>query len=701
VRCARMMEFFVTCAKATEDLVLAEVQGRGATNARATPGGVSFTGELAVAYDVCLWSRVASRVLLVLARFPAPDAPALYAGTRSIDWQTHLGSDGTLAVDVTSTRSQLQHTRFVAQKVKDAVVDQFRERSGERPSVDTREPDVRLNLHLEHDEATLSIDLSGDSLHRRGYRDERVPAPLKENLAAAVLLRSRFNKDAGATLIDLMCGSGTLLCEAGLIAQNVAPGLGRERWGFSRWRQHESALWRTRREAARAERRDTTEVVFVGYDADERAVRAATLNGERAGVRARIERRELRDAAPPEGLAPGLVVVNPPYGERLGNVADLVPLYAELGRVLKERFGGYSAHVLSAEPTLTDAIGLKAARENALWNGALACRLLHYDIYAERRPPKVKVQRRDFHNRLAKNLKTLGAWAGREGVSCYRLYDADIPEYAVAVDVYERFAHVQEYAPPKSIDPRAARERLDEVMSAVPEVLDVAPADVHLKVRRRQTGGGQYDKQDSVGREVVVREAGHAFLVNFTDYLDTGLFLDHRITRRLIGELAGGKRFLNLFAYTATASVYAAKGGARTTTSVDLSNTYLDWAGRNFAANGLTKSENRLVRADVRQWLDEQTDVYDLVFVDPPTFSTSKAMEGTFDVQRDHVSLVRAVASRLAPRGVLVFSTNFRRFRLDEGAFPEFSVEDITAKTIPSDFARNPRIHKAFLMTRR
>ncbi len=704
-----LLPLVATCAKATEDLVAAELTSVGATVRRVEPGAVHFAGDLGVAYRACLWSRVASRILLGLAEFPAADPEALYAGVRGVDWQRHLGPEQTLAVDFTSTRSQLTHSRFGAQKVKDAVVDQLREATGSRPSVERRRPDVRLNVHVERDVASVSLDLSGESLHRRGYRDDTVLAPLKENLAAAVLLRSRWPEAAaqGLPLVDLMCGSGTLPIEAALMACDAAPGLLRDYWGFVGWRGHDPALFTQLRAAAAARRRVPDGLVLVGYDADARAVRAAQGNAEHAGVGpyVRFERCELTSAAPPEGATAGHVVVNPPYGERLGEESELVPLYESLGRILKERFGGYQAHVLSASQRLTSAIGLRQSRENTLFNGPLECRLLHFEVYAERKPPKVRPPppppRGDFANRLKKNLKNLGRWAEAEGVSCYRVYDADIPEYAVAVDRYERFAHVQEYAPPASIDPRAAEQRLGEVMAAVPEVLGVRREDVFLKVRRRQKGGGQYERHAEVGRFHEVHEGGHTFFVNFTDYLDTGLFLDHRPTRRRLGELAAGKHFLNLFCYTATATVYAARGGAQSTTSVDLSNTYLDWAAKNFERNGLPRDRHRLVRADVRAWLEEERGRYDLVFLDPPTFSTSSGMEGTLDIQRDHVELLRAVMRLLAPEGLLLFSTNFRRFRLDAGGLPDAAVEDITAATIPPDFERNQRIHKAFLLKHR
>lgn len=310
-----------------------------------------------------------------------------------------------------------------------------------------------------------------------------------------------------------------------------------------------------------------------------------------------------------------------------------------------------------------------------------------------------------FVNRLKKNFRHLKKWAKREGVTCWRVYDRDLHDYNVAVDLYERYVHVQEFERPPKIDDAKAQARLDFVMQTVPEVLDVPPENCFVKVRRRQKGGTQYEKLGEKGELVEVHEGGHVFLVNFTDYLDTGLFLDHRITRAMLGEMSKGKSFLNLFAYTGSATVYAAKAGATSTTTVDMSNTYLDWAARNFAANGIRQGEqHELVRADCTVWIPAGTSSrrrWDVIFLDPPTFSTSKKMDGTFDVQRDHAGLVRSTAKLLTADGVLLFSNNFRRFEMDTKAMPELVIEDITRRTIPEDFRQRDNAHSAFLIRNR
>ena len=724
-----MHRLYVTAPAGTADLAAEELAACGVVALKVERGGVAFEGTLEQAYRACLWSRVANRVLLAVAEFPAATPEALYDGVRTVDWSEHLGVDGTLAVACTSGRSAITHTQFAALKVKDAVVDQFRERTGVRPSVDVAAPDVRLNLHLDRDIATLAIDLSGDSLHRRGYRGAQGAAPLKENLAAAMLLRSGWAKlvaadDGELGFVDPMCGSGSLAIEAALIAGDVAPGLLRNEFGFLRWRGHDEAVWQRllteaveRRAAARSDR-----LVLRAYDRDPAAVRATLDNATRAGFAKQLhaERREFADL--PAAPAPrGLLAVNPPYGERLGEAEALKTVYAQLGDKLRESYVGWQAAVLTGNPPLGLELRLKAKRTHTMFNGPIECRLLRFDVepkyFEQKRVPgalpafdtaaaRERPGATMFANRLRKNLASLGAWARKADIACYRVYDADMPEYAFSIDLYAaaaspdalRFAYVQEYAPPATIEPEKARSRRAEAFSVIPEVLDVPRERAYLRTRRKQKGGAQYTKLAERGEFTVVGEGGLELLVNFTDYLDTGLFLDHRPTRARIRELAAGKSFLNLFAYTGTASVFAAAGGARLTTTVDLSNTYLDWARRNLDRNGFDDaSRHRLLQEDVLAWLEEPPrERFDLIFLDPPTVSRSKRMARELDLQRDHVELIRSTLLRLERGGLLVFSNNFRKFRLDEQGLADLEVVDVTQATIPRDFARNPRIHQCF-----
>jgi 23S rRNA (guanine2445-N2)-methyltransferase / 23S rRNA (guanine2069-N7)-methyltransferase len=710
--------FFAPSAIHLEALLAEELTTMGATGAVAARGGAAFSGSVELAYRACLWSRVASRVLLVLARFPAATPDALYEGVRSIRWGEHLRGESTLAVDCKAMQSSITHAHYAALKVKDAVVDQLRDDTGTRPSVDLENPDLRIHARVRRDEATISIDLAGEPMHRRGYRARGVAAPLKENLAAAILLRAQWPRIAseGGELADPMCGSGTLPIEAALIAADIAPGLLRERWGFEGWAGHERATWeallreaRERREAGRARKI----APLRGYDHEPAAVRTALANVERAGLGhiVHVERQELEDCAPTHAGANGLLVANPPYGERIGARGALPELYARLGRVMRDRFQGWRAAVLASDAELGHRLGLRATKVHTLYNGRIECRLLHFEIGADhtvaRLPRPAAPEARSssaamLANRLRKNQKHLARWLAREGISCYRLYDADLPEYALAIDVYEgahRWIHVQEYAPPKSIDPAVARNRLREALGVIIEVLDADESQLFLKTRRPQKARSQYEKLGSSGAFREVSEDGCRLLVNLEDYLDTGLFLDQRLTRRMLRELADGRDFLNLFGYTGAATVHAARGGARSTTTVDLSRTYLDWARRNLELNGFTASRHALIQADCLRWLEEPQARRGLIFLEPPTFSTSKRMRGTLDVQRDHASLIDRTARLLVPGGVLIFSTNLRTFAMDREALPHLAFEDLSRATLPKDFERSPRMHRCWRIT--
>lgn len=727
--------FFATAPKGIEQVLAEELKSLGASDVEPGSAGVAFVGPLEVGYRACLWSRTASRVLLPIASFAAPTAEALYEGVRGLDWRDHLRPAGTLAVDFSARDSQIAHTHFGALKVKDAIVDRMREVSGTRPSIDLEWPDLRVNAHLYRDVATLSVDLSGESLHRRGYRVRSTLAPLKENLAAAILFVAGWPEvmAQGGGFVDPMCGSGTLAIEAALMAADVAPGLMRPRAGLTRWCQHDGALWTSLIDEAQArDQRHSPrlDLSIEGFDMDAAAVQAARANARRAGLGdcLHFEQRELSSTVRPNGIARGILVANPPYGERLGEIRALGRLYRRLGDVLKQRFAGWTGYVFTGNRDLVKEVGLRVKRRHVLYNGAIECRLLEIPIAASEparlrgpndvaaapqvlsrnAPPAtigVSEEAQGFINRLTKNFRHLSKWARRAGVSCFRVYDADLPDYALAIDLYERWVHVQEYAPPKSIELHKAERRLQEALAAIPRVLGVLPSDVHLKVRQRQRGHGQYEKFGDEGAFHEVQEGGLRFLVNLTDYLDTGLFLDHRPMRlRLRGE-AKDKRFLNLFGYTGAATVHAAAGGARETLTVDLSNTYLDWARQNLELNGFAGKQHALVKMDALKWLEQAAarrtrERFDLIFLDPPAFSKSKSMDGTFDVQRDHPVLLERALELLSPGGTLYFSTNLRSFHLEEERWRAFAPRDLTRQTIDLDFQRNPKIHHCWRLQR-
>jgi 23S rRNA (guanine2445-N2)-methyltransferase / 23S rRNA (guanine2069-N7)-methyltransferase len=716
--------FFAACPLGVSELLARELRALGIDVEREHPAGVAFAGTLPDGYRACLQSRTASRVLLTLASGDAQTDADFYTFVREIPWETHIAADGTLAVDVVGEApGWVRHTTFAAQRTKDAIVDRLQQRCGRRPSVDFADPDVRVSVRFARASAALAIDLSGVPLHRRGYRQSAVEAPVKENLAAALLLRSGWPEIAaqGGAFADPMCGSGTFVIEAALIAAHHAPGLFRRRFGFDRWLGHDADAWSALR--SEAESQSTLGQLepgrFSGSDANLDAARAALANVARAGLgeRVTISRRSIEDLTPSR-FESGLVFVNPPYGARLGEVGELAPLYRVLGETLLRCYPGWEAGVFTGNPPLGRELGLRAYRVHTFYNGPIECRLLRFELNDSAREPdreQLEAERRSaararpgaemFANRLRKNLRQLEPWARREDVSCFRVYDADMPEYAFAIDLYgngERHACVQEYEAPPTVDFQAARSRREEALSVLEETLALPGERVHLKTRRRQRAGAQYEAEAQEGRFHEVREGANRFLVNFTDYLDTGLFLDHRLTRGLVAAKAAGRRFLNLFAYTGAATVCAVRGGAAASITVDMSRTYLDWAKRNLALNGLATPAHDFVQADCLQWLEEQRQrpqpKYDLVVVDPPTRSRSKRMQREFDVQHDHVELLTMVAALLTPDGEIVFSNNYRRFKLDRERLRDFAVEDVTSQTIPRDFARNPRIHQCFAL---
>jgi 23S rRNA (guanine2445-N2)-methyltransferase / 23S rRNA (guanine2069-N7)-methyltransferase len=714
---------FAPSAKNCSDLAAEEVLASGGEVVSVLPGGVSFRGSLDTIYRFSLYARVASSLVLTLGRFTVEDSDGLYRAASELPWSDLFPVEASIAVDASGKRERaVEHTGYAARLVKDAVADHFRERTGNRPSVDTENPQITIQIFLERKAVTIGLDLSGQALHRRGYRRGTGEAALRETVAAAALIRSGWKEvaEAGGTLFDPFCGSGTLLIEGALMAGSIAPGLFRTTFGFEMWKDHDEALWtRIREEAEQQSRKGLAGLpLIVGSDNDEAAISIAKKNIAAAGLSGhiRVSSADARFSKPPEGAVPGLLIADPPYGRRTTfRGGSLGGLYRSFGENLKLHFGGWQAAVIAGDEARNYRVGLKPDKVNTLFNGPVECSLALYSLH-KNRDAGVEGNSRDGSgsaadlspgaemaaNRLRKNAKRLKKWIAREGVTCYRLYDADMPEYSAALDIYEtaekeRWIHLQEYAPPITIEPAAAARRLGELVDGAAEATSIPRELIVVKRRTRQRGKDQYQKVDERNERVEIHENGLRFLINLHDYLDTGIFLDHRPVRLRIMETAKGKRFLNLFAYTGTASVHAAAGGAKSTVTIDNSNTYLSWAGENFALNGFRadtsgRSSHTLIKVDCLKWLERAAERekgrFDLIFLDPPTFSNSKDMSDVFDVQEDHPVLIGWCMELLAPGGELLFSTNRKNFKF-QAEVPE--CRDITGKTIDPDF-QNRRV---------
>ena len=712
-----MKQLFATTARGFEELLKSELTELGAQDAKVAQGGVHYWADDETLYRTLLWSRLSSRILLPIVQAKVFSDLDLYSAVVGVNWLDYFDEKVHFFVDFNGTNQEIRHTQFGAMRVKDGIVDYFERHGRVRPNVDKEQPDIRIHAYLNRDDVVLSLDLSGDALHMRGYREDTGKAPLRETLAAAIVLRSGWQK--GTPLVDPMCGSGTLLIEAAQMEAQIAPQLYRVHWGFDFWQGHNQAAWEKVKEEAlalaEAEKQRENPPHFYGFDLDHRVLQKAKQNAKNAGV-AHLMQWQQGDVAAIKNPSPnvsGTVICNPPYGERLGTTPALIALYSVFGQRLKQQFAGWNASIFSGEPSLLDCLRLRSHRQFKAKNGPLDCVQKNYQI-AERaeqsavenalefdRTASVTSEVAvDFANRLQKNIKKIEKWAKQQGLDAYRLYDADLPEYNLAVDRYADHIVVQEYAAPKNIDENKARQRLLDAVNATLNVTGIETNKLILKVRQKQKGTNQYEKLANKGEYFYVNEYGAKLWVNLTDYLDTGLFLDHRLTRKMLGEMAQGKDFLNLFAYTGSATVHAALGKAKSTTTVDMSNTYLNWAEQNLLLNDIEGKQHKLIQADCLQWLEKCDRQFDLIFVDPPTFSNSKRMEDSWDVQRDHIKLMTNLKRILRPNGTIVFSNNKRGFKMDFAKLEELglSAVEISHKTLPLDFERNKQIHNCWLV---
>ncbi|CCQ11839.1 23S rRNA (guanine-N-2-)-methyltransferase rlmL [Pseudoalteromonas luteoviolacea B = ATCC 29581] len=701
------MQFIALTSIGVETLLVEELQGLGATITKQTIGSVRFEADSLLAQQICLQTRFATRIMLMLCEgSDIKDKDALYSLAKKIAWSEWFGVQQSFAIEFSGTNAELKNSAFSGMVVKDAVVDYFSHLQGERPNVDKTRPNVRIVGKLNKTQCALYIDYSGPRLSDRGYRTKQGQAPIREHLAAALVKRSGWLNDVTQPLFDPCCGSGTLLIEAAMMAQNIAPGLNK-RFAFQDLPGFRDAKFKAMKQALR-DAQVTPNLWLIGHDVDESVLAVAKQNTERAGFAELINYRhsDANGLRSPAKRA-GVVLSNLPYGERLGGMAELVNLYRNLGASLKQHFHDWQVGLLGTDESLFNLLKLVRTKTYKFKNGPLDVLLNLYQLDARQVSRSARTNELHFENssafanRMKKNLQGLKSWLKQNDVEAYRAYDADIPEYNVAVDVYPNHAVIYEYAAPKNVDEQIAEKRLQDVITLTAQTLNVDAENIAVKVRKKQKGENQYEVLSRQDRILEVNEFGAKFKVNLFDYLDTGLFLDHRLARRFIAQNSKDKRFLNLFSYTGSASVHAALGGAKSVMTVDMSKTYLKWAEENFELNGLRSPRYRFEQADCLKWLEQAQGQYDLIFLDPPTFSNSKRMDAVFDVQRDHIQLFTWVKKILSSNGTLLFSNNKRGFEMDELGLLSLGLKAtcISDNTISPDFKRNKQIHNSWLIT--
>lgn len=707
-----MKHFLALTSIGIEPLLAQELIDLGATDVVQKPEGIYFTAELKTAYTICLKVRLASRILIrINEEEPSSNKEELYKAAKDIDWTEHFNTDNFFAIDFVGKNENIRDSQFGGLTVKDAVVDCFRDAGLDRPTVEKYQPDIRIQARLLRNKVTFYIDFSGRSLHQRGYREGTGAAPIKENLAAALIVRSGWLNDTSKPLVDPMCGSGTLLLEALSMGAGIVANINREYWGFTEWKFHDAALYHEiyteLKQESEAALENCTIKVF-GSDIDGRVLKNAKANAKNAGFSHLIEFKQGRaeDLTNTYG-EPGYILFNPPYGERIGSLPELVSTFTDLGKVFKKEFLHWNVSLITSNVEMLSLLKLSSHKRYKFKNGPLDCQFALYEVtekQIDRTPVEVDLsgQNSDFANRLKKNLKGMKSWLKQNAINCYRVYDADIPEFNVSIDCYADHIVIHEYAAPKDIDEKKTAQRLQEVIYWAPRVLEIPTDKVSLKVRAKQKGKNQYQQLSKSKQGLIVQEYNALLKVNLWDYLDTGLFLDHRKTRQIVAKKSKGKTLLNLFAYTGSVSVQAALAGAEKVTTVDMSNTYIDWAKDNFELNKLRGHKYGFIQADCLQWLKDNKETYDVVFIDPPTFSNSKRMDASFDVQRDHIDLLKSGMKSVNPNGELIFTNNKRNFKMDFDGLNllGFKAECLTEVTRDFDFKRNKHIHNSWVISR-
>lgn len=704
-----MIDAFASCPKQLELLLKQEITELGGQSVKEGLAGVSFQMAADQLPNLIMWSRLANRIMVKLGTFPCRHKQDLYDAVSGIQWRALCNQfPKTLSLRFSGTQKSLTNTHFSSQVMKDAIVDQLFAFYEQRPAVVKADGHLSVYGHLRQQQVSLYQDITGQSLHQRGYRSENTLAPLKENLAAAILLRAGWPDKAAQHyhLIDPMCGSGTLLLEGWAMATDLAPNKDYKSHALFSWQSFDTQSWH--RQVDDAEQRHQLAVAsyrgqIIGVDHHKNSIELAQQNARHLTGADRIAfHYQTLDKfkIPPRN---NLIVTNPPYGVRLQK--NYLTSWRQLAQWLVTNVREAEAAILTPDESMGWLLGYKERGSYLFYNGRIPVQLRLMTITKSQRLKVPENQHfalpsaaQMMANRLKKNQSKLSAWLAREQINCYRVYDADIPEYSVAVDCYHEHVVVQEYQPPKTIPDKQAEKHLNQALLAVQSVLQPRRELIHLKTRRKQSGDNQYQKQDASAVKVV-HEQGRRYRVDFESYLDTGLFLDHRWLRRTVAAESEQKKVLNLFCYTGSLSVAAACGGASRVDSVDTSKTYLQWAKDNFDLNNI-KDKHRFIRQDVMTYLAACKDRYDMIIADPPTFSNSHSREQDWILQQHHGDLIRACMKLLSDQGVLYFSNNFKPFKMEQSLKNQYRVTDITTDSLDPDFSGSA-IHHCFKITKK
>ncbi|QCI20498.1 bifunctional 23S rRNA (guanine(2069)-N(7))-methyltransferase RlmK/23S rRNA (guanine(2445)-N(2))-methyltransferase RlmL [Buchnera aphidicola (Brachycaudus cardui)] len=698
-----MNYLFASTIFGTEKLLEKELLFLGAKNLNIINGGIYYEANELLLYQSLMWSRIASRIFLCIKKFKISNKEDLYSNIYSINWSKVFSIKNTFSINFKGINDIIRNSLFGALIIKDAIVDQFSKQYFDRPNVDLIDPDIRIKSFLSNDNIIhIMLDLSGESLNKRGYRKYYNTTPIKENLGAALVLNSEWNNNI--PIIDPMCGSGTLLIEAAMMATDRAPGLTRLKWGFQSWKKYNKNLWiNIVKEATKRFEVGVKKCLknyFIGYDYNPVAIENAKKNALNAGLSKIIKfstqnLHDLKNIYSSTNI--GILLSNPPYGERHQTESQLVGLYIQLGVILKKHFKNWKASIFSSSIFLLNFLQMTEDKEYFLKNSALNCIQKNYTIFFKELP----IENNEYKDRLKKNFNKLKKWSIQENIECFRVYNADLPNYNIIIDIYNKWLVIQEYKAPKFIHCKKSHKRLCHAIYYAQEILSVDVNNIILKIRHRNKNKTQYKKLFDSNSFIQIKEYHSKFLVNLVDYLDTGLFSDKRLIRKLLGKMSQGKDFLNLFSYTGTASVYAGLGKANSTTSVDISNTYIQWSIRNMSINNLRGSNHHFIKSDCLNWLQKTNKKFDLIFINPPTFSNSKKMKKSFDLKRDYLILIRYLKKILRHKGNIIFSSSTHNFNINFDYLQKMKLnaKNITKKVQCKDYLNHSNIYHSWLIT--